>query len=415
MSAAPLLSPGSAPGSAQDESAPDAPGRPRADRRRLALTVLVVLSVVLALVISIARGFYRDGLLEPDSPTPQGSRAVVQVLEDLDHPTSTVRFTSEAARSLEAGGTVLVASPSSLSQQQIDALRDASSAGDGTLILVAPDPVTLSEATGAIQPAGRIEEGQRIDPGPCDDPALDSPAAALELRGEDAAAGASRLYRPGPGATACAPATASTSEGGYLLVSEGNLIVLGSAELLTNEGVGEADNSALALHLLGGGPSLTWYMPSPNDPMATDGESLLTHLPDWAGPALLWLLLLGVVAVVVAGRRLGPVVVEPLPVSVRPQELVLGRARMLQRSDSREAAATALRSATCVRLAEMLGLRRSDSVEVLLAALRAHTDRSPADLRRLLAPDGTAPAPADDRQLVQLASDLDQLVKEIDR
>src|SRR5699024_4838614 len=109
------------------------------------------------------------------------------------------------------------------------------------------------------------------------------------------------------------------------------LIVLGSADLLTNDGIGRADNSALALNLLTADGAVSWYVPSANDPMGTASQTPLGYLPDWAGPVLLWLLLVALIVLVALGRRFGPVVVEPLPVTVRPQELVLGRAQLLQR------------------------------------------------------------------------------------
>ena len=165
------------------------------------------------------------------------------------------------------------------------------------------------------------------------------------------------------------------------------------------------------LNVLGESGELTWYVPSAGDPMGSSGQSLVGYLPDWAGPVALWILTVGVIAVVALGRRFGPVVVEPLPVTVRPQELVLGRARLLQRSDARDAAATSLRSATSTRLADRLGLRHESALDGLLAALAPHTDRSPEQLRTLLGP---TPVTTDE-DLVRLAQDLDRLEKEIDR
>src|SRR5699024_7183961 len=135
------------------------------------------------------------------------------------------------------------------------------------------------------------------------------------------------------------------------------------------------------------------------------------YLPSWAGPLALWLLAVAAIALIALGRRFGPVVVEPLPVTVRPQELVLGRARMLQQSGSRDAAAASLRSAAATRLADRLGLRRESALDGLLAALAPHVDRSPEQLRELLGPTPVA----SDQDLVRLAQDLDRLEKEIDR
>src|SRR5699024_11405746 len=113
-------------------------------------------------------------------------------------------------------------------------------------------------------------------------------------------------------------------------------------------------NAALALNLLSADGELSSYVPSANDPMGSSSQTPLGYLPDWAGPLLLWLVLVGIVALVALGRRVGPVVAEPLPVTVRPQELVLGRAQLLQRAGAREDAALTPRAATSSRLAHQL-------------------------------------------------------------
>src|SRR5699024_8098030 len=103
--------------------------------------------------------------------------------------------------------------------------------------------------------------------------------------------------------------------------------------------------------------------------------------------------------------------VEPLPVTVLPQELVLGRAQLLQRAGARDDAALALRAATSSRLADRLGLRHDSSLDGLIATLRAHVAHSEAQLRR-----GLGPAPVPSPQgLVRLAHELDRLEKEIGR
>ncbi|GAA1489925.1 DUF4350 domain-containing protein [Brachybacterium sacelli] len=383
-----------------------ASGTPTEDRRRPWLVVLVTLAVLAAVLASIARGFYRDGPLEPDAPTGQGSKAVVQVLEDLDVEVQEDRHTDDAAEALQGGGTVLVTAPSSLSAEQLTTLADAREAGDGHLVLVQPDFVTLSYVTEQISPAGSISSPSDLPAGPaCGD--LAHGARALHVPDqEDGLNGPSTLYRTSPEAHGCF----RSGEGSLVAAADG-LLVLGSADLLTNDGIGEADNSALALNALGSTGELTWYVPSPGDPMGTAGQTLLGYLPDWAGPLALWLLTVAVITLLAVGRRFGPVVVEPLPVTVRPQELVLGRSRLMQQSDSRDAAASSLRSAAATRLADRLGLRRESALDGLLAALAPHVDRSPEQLRELLGPTPVT----SDQDLVRLAQDLDRLEKEIDR
>lgn len=378
---------------------------PGTTRRRPWLTVLVAIAVLAAVLASVARGFYRDGPLEPDAPTDQGSKAAVQVLTDLGVDVQTGRHTDDAVEALHAGRTVLVTAPSDLSGQQLTALADAHEDEGGQLVLVQPDFVTLSYFTTGISPTGSIRSETDLTAGSgCGD--LAHGARQVHVPGADGLRGPSSVYRTADGAAGC-----FDSGDGSLVAAEDGIIVLGSADLLTNAGIDEAENSALVLNVLGETGELTWYVPSAGDPMGSSGQSLVGYLPDWAGPVALWILAVGVIAVVALGRRFGPVVVEPLPVTVRPQELVLGRARLLQRSDARDAAATSLRSATSTRLADRLGLRHESALDGLLAALAPHTDRSPEQLRTLLGP---TPVTTDE-DLVRLAQDLDRLEKEIDR
>ena len=377
------------------------------ERRHPWLVTLIVLAMLAAILVAVARGVYRDGPLEPDAPTGQGSKAVVQVLEDLGVEVDVDRHTADAAEALRSGRTVLVTSPSELSLAQLTALAEARDDGEGRLVLVQPDFVTLSAFTPAISPSGALREDAVLEADPeCGD--LAHRAQTLAVPGEETGLrGASTLYRAAGEAQGCFRG----DDGGALVAAHDGVLVLGSADLLTNDQVGRADNAALALNLLGAEDALSWYVPSASDPMASTSQTPLGYLPDWAGPLLLWLVLVAVVALVALGRRFGPVVVEPLPVTVRPQELVLGRARLLQRAGARDAAATALRSAAATRLADRLGLRHETALDGLLAALAPHVDRTEEQLRSLLGPATVTT----DQDLVQLAHELDRLEKEIDR
>ncbi|MDN6328068.1 MAG: DUF4350 domain-containing protein [Brachybacterium sp.] len=403
--ASPATSPAASPTTRPTPGAPSS-ADPAAERRRPLLTTLIVIAMIAALLASIARGFYRDGPLEPDAPTAQGSKAVVQVLGDLGVEVDVDRHTADAADALREGRTVLVTAPDELSADQLTALAESREAGGARLVLVQPDFVALSTLAPGLSPSGALREGGRFEPGPdCGD--LAHQAQLLELpSADDGIRGAATLYRTSDGARSCFAA-----DSGALVAAHDGVIALGSADLLTNEGIGLADNSALMLNLLAADGELSWYVPSANDPMAATSLTPMGYLPDWAGPLLLWVVLVAVIALVAVGRRFGPVVVEPLPVTVRPQELVLGRAQLLQRSGARDDAASALRTAASTRLADRLGLRHESSLDGLIAALRPHVDRSEEQLHTLLGPTPLT----SDQDLVRLAHELDRLEKEIDR
>jgi hypothetical protein len=116
-------------------------------------------------------------------------------------------------------------------------------------------------------------------------------------------------------------------------------------------------------------------------------------------------LLAGVAAAVWRGRRLGPLVVEQLPVVVRSRETVEGRARLYARAGARLRAADALRIGTIGRLAPALGLSRLASVDDVVNAAAARTGRDRAALRALL----IDTAPPSDAALVALSDELARL------
>ncbi|UYG15708.1 DUF4350 domain-containing protein [Brachybacterium huguangmaarense] len=405
----------SAPALAPEQGIAPAPGPAPApatgDRRSRTIAVIVVIAaLVAALGAALARGAYRDAPFEPSSPAPGGSKAVVTVLRDGGATVRTERRTAEAAAALRSGDTVLVTAPSTLDRPQLEALREALDAGDGRLVLVTPDFGGLAVLAPGVRPTGTVED---------EDARLSADAECSD------ASFAARTVRPGPVALDAdgdqvAPAIVysgpETARGcfrtgaGASIMRSGDVTVLGSARYLTNAGVGGADNAAVALNALGDG-HVVWYLPSAADPMASTQPGAFERLPDWMGPVGLWLAVCVLVLLVALMWRGGPVVVEPLPVTVRAQELTAGRARLMHRAGARESAARSLRSATAVRLASRLGIRRGESLDALVAAAAPLVGRSPAALRELL---GETPVRTDE-ELVRLADDLDRLEKEIDR
>jgi len=105
------------------------------------------------------------------------------------------------------------------------------------------------------------------------------------------------------------------------------------------------------------------------------------------------------------GRRLGPVVVEPLPVIVPSAETVRGRARLLRAARARDAASDELRTATIRRLSEMLGLGPDAARVAVIDAVTSQTDKRAQEIEDLL----YGAEPRDDAGLVQLATALDDL------
>jgi hypothetical protein len=128
--------------------------------------------------------------------------------------------------------------------------------------------------------------------------------------------------------------------------------------------------------------------------------------------ALLQLVLAMVVVIWWRGRRLGRIVVEPLPVVVRATESVEGRARLYRRGHARGRASEALIDAALTRLRARLALPRTAAPEVVVAAASARTGRSATDVAALLTPGSS---PTDDAGLAGLADALDALENEVRR
>src|SRR5208283_3548354 len=121
---------------------------------------------------------------------------------------------------------------------------------------------------------------------------------------------------------------------------------VGSTDFMTNGGLLQAGNAALAMNLAGDRPRLIWYAPH-----RVEGESAApTSIYDLIPANVTWIAWqLALVVLLVAlwkGRRIGPLVAEELPVVVRASETVEGRGRLYRSRRARDRAAGALRAAT---------------------------------------------------------------------
>ncbi len=245
--------------------------------------------------------------------------------------------------------------------------------------------------------------------------------------------GGVRYTAPDSTATACYPSDGAPS----LLVlkgrGDGDTVLLGSPDFLHNERLDQQGNASLALQLLGSRPHLVWYLPSLTDPSATsddgspddndtngggNGEEasgeesdFLDLIPSGWLWATLQLTLAAVLAAIWRGRRLGPLVLERLPVSIRASESAEGRADLYRKANARDRAAESLRAAARTRIARLTGVtaREAHTSDVLLPAVSARTTTTGDDLSTLL----FGPAPADDAALVLLADHLDALEREV--
>jgi hypothetical protein len=186
--------------------------------------------------------------------------------------------------------------------------------------------------------------------------------------------------------------------------------VVGSADFMTNGGLLEEGNAALAMNLAGNRPRLIWYAPQkPEGESGTDGSSLTDLMPD-AVTWIVWQLCLAVLLLAIwQGRRLGPLVAEKLPVVVRASETVEGRARLYRSRRARGQAAEALRTATLQRLSPRLGLGPNPSPAAVLDAVASRYTGDASTVHHLL----FGPAPSTDSDLLHLAQALDDIERQV--
>jgi hypothetical protein len=368
-------------------------------RRYRVVLLVVVLVLVAAVAIGVARSRGAQGRLDPRSVDPEGGRALATLLGDRGVRVDRVTDPTTLATGLSPTTAVLVPILGLLDETTARALGDAS---QGIVVLVEPPRNLLDAVTETVRSSSSTPS--RVRPPGCDEPAAVAAGDVLIGGTTYDSDGGARCYGEDGDA---APMVVGTTRGGA------RLVVLGTGTMLTNDRLDEDGNAALGVDLLGGDGSadeLRWLVPAPGS--ASDRESASSILPGWVLPAALQLLLAGVLVALWRGRRLGPPVVEPLPVVVRAAEAVEGRSRLYRRAQARDRAAEALRSGALARMVPRLGIDSPSGGEpppdAVVAAVASRSGRPDAAVRAVL----FGPAPADDAGLVALAESLDAVVRD---
>ncbi|MFF9636366.1 DUF4350 domain-containing protein [Streptomyces bacillaris] len=390
-------------------------------KRARGLLIALLILVIAGITFAAVRSGTNYGHLDPRSPDPKGSRAAAELLEDRGVSVTVATTLDEATAAVGPDTTLLVTGPNLLTPSQQRRLHEATSASTGRTLLIAPGPAAVSR----LAPGVRAEPHRPVSaiPPSCALPAARS-AGTADM-------GGIRYTAPGSTATACYPSDGTPS----LLVrkerGDGDTVLLGSPDFLHNERLDQQGNASLALQLLGSRTHLVWYLPSLTDPSATsddgspngtndgrtgeetsgDESDFLDLIPSGWLWGTLQLALAAVLAAIWRSRRLGPLVMERLPVSIRASESAEGRAGLYRKANARDRAAASLRAAARTRIARLTGVtaREAHTSHVLLPAVAARTTTTDGELSILL----FGPAPADDAALVLLADHLDALEREV--
>ena len=367
----------------------------RTHRSSVVIAVGLALGVAVVLVLRGPAGSTVPH--DPDNAGPDGARALAQVLDDQGVEVDVVRSTDalDDAR-VDASTTVLVTSSDNLGASTAARLRER--AAPALLVLTTPGR-TVTDSFG-YEPGG-ADSADSERPADCVGSELVGLLDGLALRSERA------VGYP-------APSGCFYGESGALVAQpEPGVVLLGAGDVLANSGVLEADNAAVALRLLGQRERLVWYVPDLADLAADDAVTLSSLLPDWLRPGL-WTVGLALVALVLwRGRRLGPLVSEPLPVVVRAIETTRSRGRLYRRADDRTHAAETLRAAGRAAAAERLRLPAQSAPDALVRDVARHVGRPVGEIATLLHPG--APPPTTDQDLIALATALAELDREVRR
>ncbi len=380
-------------------------------RRSLPLLMGAVVLAVIVLLNLLPGAEEDDRPLSPGNPSPEGARAVAEVLAAEGVDVVRVDSYEDALGELDAGPATLFLNDT---RQYLSATQVAELAGSSDRAVLA--------APGARQLTALEDEFTLLGPAPLD--FGDVPAQAAECSDDDATAAGSlsvtgTVYS---GDVECFPTAVDGPPGGagddsgpttgglYTTSSDGAVAVLGAPSVLSNGSITEEGNAALALRALGSAPTLVWYEPTGAD-VVSSGEGIdpRTLLPPWVDPLLVWLLVCAGLAMAWKARRLGPLAVEPLPVVVRAAETAEGRARLYQDSRSVAHAAATLRAAALTRMARRLRVDRSAPAGEILDAAARHSGRPRLELEQRL----LHHTPTTDRELVLWAQEILDLEKEI--
>ena len=397
-----------APGDARQPLPGFAEGRVRARLGWRAPTALAAFIVLGAVVIALLAPPIRPNpYLDPGNSLPDGASALFDLLGERGHQVNAVYSPGDALSAIgSASGspsvTLLVTRPDLLTRRQLRTLSSARA----DLVVVGPGPKSTLILAPQLGLASVRASTARPVSANCQLPAAVQ-AGPADFAGE--------TFIPPPGASSCYPISGYPSLVRYATPRR-TITLLGDGMLLSNALLARQGNAALALNLLSERRQIVWLTPEPAIVAALPPNAPAP--PGSSGPPLIpwtaWLVVLQLgVAVLLAAvwraRRFGPLITEPLPVVVRASETIEGHGRLYLARRATSRAGTQLREAMLARLLPALGLPAGSSEAVVISELASRSALSQERIAGLL----YGPAPGSDADLVNLASGLDELERQV--
>ncbi|GAB7142063.1 DUF4350 domain-containing protein [Mycobacterium riyadhense] len=367
---------------------------PAARQRRPWRGVLLILAAitVVAAITTYLTAPRPGGTMDPESTGSSGAHALVTLLREHGVEVVVARTIADVEGSARPDTLLLVAQSHYLTDNSV---LDRLAKAPGDLLLVEPTSRTRS----ALTPGLRMATAGPFDSQP------DCPLREANRAG-------SVHFGPADTYRAKGDLTLISCYGGALVRfrDDGRTItVVGSSNFMTNGGLLQAGNAALAMNLAGAQPRVVWYAPNHIEGEKSSPSSIYDLIPanvTW----IVWQLWLVVILVALwKGRRIGPLVAEELPVVVRASETVEGRARLYRSRRARDRAAEALRMATLQRLVPRLGIGSNAAPPAVVMTVAQRSGADPEFVRYHL----FGPPPATDNDLLQLARTLDEIERQV--
>jgi Domain of unknown function (DUF4350) len=358
---------------------------------RWVILALVVLAVIAGIGAYLTTPRLGDPM-DPESTEPDGAHGLVTLLRDGGVEVVPADTIADVERAARPDTLILVAQSQYLTD---DALLDRLARAPGDLLLVEPTARTRE----ALMPGVRISPASSFDSDP-----------NCTLR-EATRAGSVRFGPSDTYQSVDSRTMTSCYDGVLIRYRDGGrtITAVGATKFMTNDGLLQAGNAALAMNLAGDRPRVIWYAPHRVEGETSSPSTISDLIPDnviW----VVWQLWLVVLLIALwKGRRPGPLVAEQLPVVVRASETVEGRGRLYRSRRARDRAAEALRTATLQRLLPRLGLGPQAPAQAVVATVARRSGADAGYVSYHL----YGPPPATDNDLLQLAHALDDIERQV--
>ena len=302
----------------------------RSRRTRWVIGLLLAASLVTSAVLVVLGSVNRRQADDPRSNIRSGAGALGQLLADEGVEITTTDEVDDAIARLGVDATLVVANGNRLDEASA---RRLLTGGAARVILLRPNTLALRDlrrtrhrAAGpgrALRTGCPVEAARRAGPVRLDD-----------LRAS---------YRAdGPADFACYPTSSGHAYLGVRTADGLPVELVGGG--IANSVLDAQGNAAFAMNVFGSSPNLVWLMSPAATTPSGDTTRTPTLLPAWWQMAMVQFFVAFVVAAIWRGRRLGPIMTEPLPVTVRASETVEGHGRLYHRLNARDRAAESLRT-----------------------------------------------------------------------